>query len=185
MACAREGPLCSNVPSTPMRWRRQREQVRSTATPGEQERIVWLLISEARAEIDLLSENSDSHDVKALGLLGLDGAIILGLTAGRAALPPLWWVAVASLAACTPFFLFTISELAFYFGPNIGAFYEANIGRPALDAGVQLLADLQGYLEQNRAALGPKARSFALGMWLFVFSALFSTAFLLRMALVH
>lgn len=150
----------------------------------DQEHIVWLLISEARAEIALLSANSDSHDVKALGLLGVDGAIIAGLTATRANLPSLWWVAVIALALCVPLFLLTIANRFFYVGPRLSTFYAENIDRPALEAGVQLLADLEAYFDHNHRALAPKGRALTLGLILFVLGALFSTAFLLRMSLV-
>src|SRR5258708_3812214 len=143
-----------------MRWRDRRGHLATPpadTSPSDQERIVWLLINAAQAEIGLVYQNGDSHDVKALGLLGLDGAIIAALTAARAGLPTLWWVAVVALSACVPFFLFTIANQRFYFGPDLGSFYTANIERPALEAGVQLLADLHRHFHRNPKCLLPKA----------------------------
>jgi hypothetical protein len=156
----------------------------AAAPPGDAERILWLLVGEAQAERALLAASDDMDDIKALGLLGLDGAVIAGLTAARSQLPSLWWVAVIALAVCVPFFLITIRGWPVLFGPDLAQFYAQTANSSALDAGAQLFADLQVHMRRNREALAPKARAFAIGMQLFILGALFSAIFLARMALV-
>jgi hypothetical protein len=153
--------------------------------PGDAERIVWLLVAEAQAERALLAAADDMHDIKALGLLGLDGAVIAGLTAARSELPSLWWVAVIALAGCVPCFLLTIRGWPAFLGPDLTQFHADSTDRSALEAGAQLFADLQASMQRNRAALAPKSRAFTIGMQLFVLGLLFSATFLARMALVR
>jgi hypothetical protein len=157
----------------------------AAARPGDAERIVWLLVSEAQAQRALLAANSDMHDVKALGLLGLDGALIGALTAARGQLPSLWWVAVIALSLCVPCFLFTILTRTVIVGADLPGFYAANIDRPAATAGLQLLADLNEYTDSDRRASVPRYRSLSLGTMLFMAGALFTAAFLARMSLVR
>jgi len=165
--------------------RRLSTQLPALPLPSDRERILWLLIVEARAQIAASSGASDSHDVKALGLLGADAAAIIGLAAARSALPSLWWVAEVALAVAVPFFLYTIREGDLVLGPDVGKLFT-EIGRtPAADAAVRLLGDLQGCLARNRRMLVPKQRSLALGLGLFIAGSLFSATFLLRMALVR
>jgi len=131
----------------------------------------------------MLSRENDSHDVKAVGLLGLDSGAIAGLALGRGGLPALWWMAMVALAACLPLFLFTLRARPFYSGPDLPIFYEEVEGAPALRAGAMLLADLEGYLDHNRRTLRPKARAFSLGLLLFIVGAVFAAGFLLYVSL--
>ena len=157
----------------------------AAAPPGDAERILWLLVGEAQAERALLAAHSDMHEVKALGLLGLDGALIGALTATRDQLPSLWWVAVIALALCVPFFLFTILSRKFTFGLELSRFYAANIDRPAAVAGLHLLADLNTFMARDRMAIRPRYRALSVGTMLFMAGALFTAAFLARMSLVR
>jgi len=165
--------------------RRQGDPLPMIAVPSDRERIVWLLIGEAQAQIAAASGDSDSHDVKALGLLGADVAAIIGLTAARPALPALWWVAVVALALCVPCLLYTIGERDFVLGPDLPKVYAQTIEGPALDAAVDLLGDLQGCLASSRRGLAPKRRAFAIGLLLFVAGSLFSATFLLNEVLIR
>jgi hypothetical protein len=153
---------------------------------SDEERVVWLLIGEAQAQIARASARSDRDENNALGILGVDAAAIAALTATREALPPLWWVAVVALAACVPFLLATISpRRLLYLGPDLAAVHAAKVSRRALGAGLQLLTDLLECLDKNQRIWLPKATTFMLGLSFFVAGALFATAFLLRMTLVH
>jgi hypothetical protein len=146
--------------------------------------MVWRLVAEAQAQRALIAANSDMYDVKALGFLGLDGAVIGGLTAARAQLPALWWLAVVSLAVCVPFFLFTIVGRSFFVGPRVSAFYARNMNAAPAQAGERLLADLESDMLSNRKALLPKSLAFSTGLALFVLGALFTTVFLARTSVV-
>jgi hypothetical protein len=163
---------------------RRRPPVRDSAPP-DQERIVWRLVAEAQAQRALLAGDSDMRDVKALALLGLDGAVIAGLTASRPTLPSLWWVAIIALAVCVPFLLFTILSRPAYLGPNLSAFYEHNIDGGSLHAGTGLLSELDRDLGRTRQAMIPKALAYSVGLSLFIAGALFTAAFLARMAVVR
>jgi hypothetical protein len=151
----------------------------------DQERIVWRLVAEAQAQRALIAGEIDMHDVKALGLLGLDGAVVAGLTASRADLPALWWVAIIALAACVPFFLFTILSSRFFVGPGLAELYARHIHGAALQAGVHLLTELDHDMSRTREGAAVKGRTFSVGLCLFVLGSLFAAAFLARMALVR
>jgi hypothetical protein len=153
--------------------------------PTDQERIVWRLVAEAQAQRALIVGNSDMNDVKALGLLGLDGAVVAGLTASRAGLPALWWVAIIALAVCVPFFLFTILRSRFFLGPRLAALYAQYIDGGALQAGVRLLTELDKDMSRTREGEAAKELALTVGLYLFVLGALFTAAFLARMAVVR
>jgi len=153
--------------------------------PADQERIVWRLVAEAQAQRALIAGVLQMHDVKALGLLGLDGAVVAGLTAARSGLPALWWVAIIAMAVCVPFFLVTIFGDRFFLGPSLSEFYAQHIDGAALQAGVRLLAELNEDISQTCKGAVVKEVSLTLGLYLFVLGALFSAAFLARMAVVR
>ena len=165
--------------------RRQGDPLPMIAVPSDRERIVWLLIGEAQAQIAAASDDRNSHDVRALGLLGADVATIIGLTAARTALPPLWWIAVVALALCVPCFLLTIGRGSFWVGPDVGEIYAGSSRSGAAEVAVDLLADLQACLARQHRALGPKRRWFGIGLLLFVVGSLFAATFLLRVALIR
>lgn len=169
-----------------MRFRRPRSEDAPPPTDGagDDERFVWHLVEEAQSQRALAAADSDMHDVKALGMLAVDGAVILGLTAARSNLPRLWWVAVIVLGLCVPFFLLTIAKGRFQLGPIVADFYATQRRAGSLQAGLRLLTCLTGDMAANRRALALKGALFTLGLVCFVVGVLFAATFLARTSLI-
>ena len=167
-----------------MRFRRREELPPVAEGASDEERFVWHLVGEAQAQRALAAGDGDMHVVKALGMLALDGATILGLTAAKSSLPRLWWVAVIALALCVPFFLFTIADGRFRLGPALAGFYAAQRRAGSLQAGVQLLSRLSGDMAVNRRAMALRSAAFTIGLVCFVAGILFTATFLARTSLI-
>jgi len=168
-----------------MRFRRPADEPPSAvAGATDEERFVWHLVGEAQAQRALVAADSDMHDVKALGMLAVDGAVILGLTAARSSLPPLWWVAVIAVGVPVPFFLFTIADRRFHLGPRLADFYAKPRRAESLQAGVQLLAHLIDDMAANRRVMAVKTTAFTVGLVCFIAGILFAATFLARTSLV-
>lgn len=166
--------------------RRRKPAVTNTEVAAtDAERIVAMLIGEVQAQRALEAAVSQLHDVKALAMLGLDGAGIAGLAAARPQLPPLWWVAVIALAASVPFFLLTIVDRSAYVGVDVADAYSEYVDRSAREAGLRFLSELRGQVAQGKHGRIVKARALSAGLALFVLGSLFSATFLARISLVR
>jgi hypothetical protein len=94
-------------------------------------------------------------------------------------------VAIIALAVCVPFFLLTIVGARYVVGPAIAELYAQHIDGAALQAGVLLLTELNNDMLRTRRGTVVNQLAFTLGLYLFVLGALFSAAFLARMAVVR
>ena len=130
------------------------------------------LISVALAQIDAQLGDSDSHDVKALGLIAsiLAGSGLLALTKGP------WsnaWLPAAILATLScGCFLFTVLGRQFNIGPDLPALYAAVTDMARAEANRQILAELQKAIRENGEVLVPKARWFVVGVVLMAASVI-------------
>jgi hypothetical protein len=165
--------------------RRRRTPSTSAAAQNDAERVVSMLIDEVRAQRAMEAAASQLHDVKALALLGLDGAAIAGLAAARPQLPSLWWVAVIALGGCMPLFLVTIVSRPGSLGPDVPALYRQLVDRSALEAGMLFLAELRDNMAEGRAGGLFKAHALSAGLALFILGSLFAATFLARTSLVR
>jgi|SRR5450631_898546 hypothetical protein len=139
---------------------------------NDAEEIVSMLIDEARGQIALQFSNADSHDTKALALLGADlaaGIAIISLHAVQSASTPLtifdryWWIPVVGTAASALAFCFTLWNRAFKAGPAPDDFYANHISQTSRDAKYALLTDLSIAIRGNGERLGPKAAGWMVG----------------------
>ena len=167
-----------------MRIRRDADRPPAVAGASDEERFVWRLVEEAQAQRALAAAEGDIQDVKALGMLGLDGAVIIGLAAARSSLPRLWWVAVIALTACVPFFLLTIVDRRFRFGPALEEFYVKQRRLGPQRAGLQMLTELTEGMSDNRRLMAVKSVVFTIGLGCFVAGILFAATFLARTSLI-
>lgn len=136
------------------------------------EPIVDMLIDEARGQIALQFSNADSHDTKALALLGADlaaGIAVLSIHAVQSSSTPpgvfdrWWWVLVAGAAASALGFAFTLWNRSFRAGPAPDDFYANHINETSLVAKYALLSDLNIALKDNGERLAPKSAGWVLG----------------------
>lgn len=105
------------------------------------EEIGTILIDEARGQIALQSSNADSHDSKALALLGADiaaGLAIVSLHAVQTSgVPPgifdrFWWIPIVGAVLSALAFSFTLWNRDFRIGPAPDTFYANHIFQTSL-----------------------------------------------------
>jgi hypothetical protein len=143
--------------------------------------IVSTLIDEARAQIALQSSNADSHDTKALALLGADiaaGLAIISLHAVQTATAPpgifdrYWWIPVVGATFSAIAFSFTLWNRDFRAGPAPDTFYANHIFQTSFDAKYALLTDLSIAMTWNEARLTSKGAGWIVGAYGMVATAL-------------
>ncbi|MFZ0129404.1 MAG: hypothetical protein WB808_04050 [Candidatus Dormiibacterota bacterium] len=136
------------------------------------EEIVSILIDEARAQIALQSSNADSHDTKALALLGADiaaGLAVISLHAVQtASVPPsifdrYWWVPVVGAAFSAIAFSFTLWNRDFRIGPAPDTFYANHIFQTSFAAKYALLTDLSIAITWNNGRVRSKGGGWIVG----------------------
>jgi hypothetical protein len=76
----------------------------------------------------------------------------------------------------------TLWNREFSVGPDIGAFYDSYWNRPALEASVQMLAELQDAIGRNMKVINRKGRLLRMGYLLIVVTTVGSALYL---PLVH
>jgi hypothetical protein len=147
---------------------------------SDQEVIVSMLIDEARGQIGAGLANADSHDNKALALLGVDVAAIIGIitlhttevtTAARSPLDRWWGLLLIGSAMSAAAFLATVSNRAFWAGPAVDRFYAKHIHEPGLIAQFALLTDLNIAITHNADALTWKRGTWYVGFVLMTLTA--------------
>ncbi len=141
------------------------------------EQIVTMLIDEARGQIALQSSNADSHDTKALALLGADiaaGLAILIFTPFKlhavqtSGVPPgifdrLWWIPLVGAALSAIAFAFTLWNRDFRIGPAPDTFYANHIFQTSFAAKYALLTDLGIAITWNKERIRSKSTGWIIG----------------------
>ncbi len=141
-----------------------------------------MLVSQAQTHIAAILNNSDSHDSKALGLLAATAASVGLLVSARASMDRYWWATAVGLLAAAVCFMGTLWNREFRVGPDIAAFYGAFWNRPALEASVQMLAELQAAVAANTKVIDRKGRFLSTGYLIIVVTTVGSAVYL---PLVH
>jgi hypothetical protein len=118
---------------------------------NEQADAVRLIVDRAQARLDAQLRDNDALDVKALGLLAVDAAVLGVLIATHDSLNHLWAIPAATLIAAGFFFLGAVWRREFDSGPNWREFYEEHAWEPIEDIARHMLSDLLTAIEWNDA----------------------------------
>lgn len=122
------------------------------------------MIGLARDQLALQSAAADNIDLKAMGLLGFDGALIAANVAAKGVIHRLWWVPLPGLAISIVLCLAVAVRYSFLEGPSPEAFYAAYGGQSPAVALVQLLADLGEAYRRNQHPLTRKRQLLTCGL---------------------
>jgi disulfide bond formation protein DsbB len=117
------------------------------------------VIALARGQLNAQSAAGDNIDLKAMGLLGFDGALLAANLAARDLLNghP-WWLPLPGLAISIVLCLAVSREYQHDAGPDPAAFYASFGGQTPPVALAQLLVDLRAACERNAPRLALKRR---------------------------
>jgi hypothetical protein len=117
------------------------------------------MVALARGQLDAQSNAGDIIDLKAMGLLGFDGALVAAVLAAKDLLEPHpWWVPLPSLALSIVLCLAVSREYQHDAGPDPADFYASFGGQTPTVAFAQLLADLSEARHRNAPRLTVKRR---------------------------
>jgi hypothetical protein len=145
----------------------------------EQEKITSVLIAQAQAQVAATLANADSHDTKALGLLGADIAGVAVLLSNHKSLNRFWWASLIPAVLSAAGFAWTLLPRSFSTGPAIDDLYRETIGGPALDANVAVLDALTQAIDDNRRVSDRKRLGWALGAVVMAASTVMCAVYLL------
>src|SRR4051812_12955804 len=120
------------------------------------------VIALAGGQLDAQSAAGDNIDLKAMGLLGFDGALLAANLAARDLLKDHpWWLPLPGLAISIVLCLAVSREYQHDAGPDPAAFYASFGGQTPAVALAQLLVDLRAASERNAPRLAVKRRMLA------------------------
>lgn len=123
---------------------------------AERIRIVAAMIEQAQARIELLSQQVDGDDIKALGLITANIATLGVLFVLQPSLNVLWWL---------PAFGFIVSSISLYvallprkfgLGPDIQEFYDEWGGGTEIEVSSKLLAVLIKTIKEDEELINGK-----------------------------
>jgi hypothetical protein len=143
-------------------WRLLRSQDREAArTQGDESDLVLakVAVEHAAAQLDAQMGDSDTLDLKALGLLTVDVAAITILVATHESLNRFWWIAAALLGVGAFFFLAAQRLTEFDRGPDILEFRSENTGASPVRITETMLSDLLLACDRNEPVLRQKIRN--------------------------
>ena len=144
-----------------------RIRCRPPALPPDPVPIEEAVVGLARGQLDAQSAAGDNIDLKAMGLLGFDGALLAANLAAKDLLKDHpWWLPLPGLGISIVLCLAVSREYQHDAGPDPAGFYANFGGQTPTVALAQLLADLRDSRERNAPRLTRKRRllSAALGM---------------------
>jgi hypothetical protein len=131
---------------------------RQRARPPSPVPVEKAKVALARAQLDAQSSAADNIDLKAMGLLGFNGALVVADLAAKDLIHRLWWAPLPGLAVSIALCLAVSARYAFEQGPDPAAFYTSVGGQPPAVALAQLLADLRSAYTTNLVPLERKWR---------------------------
>ena len=117
----------------------------------EQSEAVRLIVERAQARLDAQLRDNDALDVKSLGLLAVDAAVLAVRIATHDALNNLWAIRAATLVAAGFFFLGAVWRRELDSGPDWREFYEEYAWEPIEDVAGHMLSDLLTAIDWNDA----------------------------------
>jgi hypothetical protein len=119
---------------------------------GDEETVAWTLVARAEARLAAQRRETDALDLKALGLLGADAAVIGVLIAVHDAVNRFWWLPASGLAVAGLLLLATIWPRDLDTGPRWQTFYETSGSGTALEVARHMLAELLEAVDANDEA---------------------------------
>jgi hypothetical protein len=143
-----------------------------SANEQDQQAILSMLIARAESRIDGQIQGNDSLDTKAMGILGLDAAVIALMVAVHDSVGRFWWIPTAGLGVAAVLLLYVVWLRKYDIGPDVRDFYDRQGGGTALAAKRQMLSELLAAIDSNDARLPRKSSAFKLGFAVFLVSLL-------------
>ncbi len=116
---------------------------------NSQRTLAELIIDRAQGRLDGQLHDNDALDVKALGLIAVDAAVLAVLIAAHGSLDRIWVIPAFVLAVAGFLFLCALWRRRFDAGPNWREFYEDYGWEPFEDVARQMLSDLLAAIEWN------------------------------------
>jgi hypothetical protein len=129
--------------------------------PQSVESIEEAMVVLAISQIEAQTPAADNTDLKAMGLLGFNGALIAANVALKDSLHHLWWLPLPGVAASILLCLMVSRQYEFEAGPPAAEFYATYGGQTSAKALAQLIADLEASFLHNLGALADKRKWFA------------------------
>lgn len=115
----------------------------------------------AIAQIAAQGAAADNMDLRAMGLLGFDGALIAAAVALKDTLHHLWWLPLPGLGVSIFMCLVVGRWYDLEAGPRALEFYSEFGGQTSTQALAQLIVDLDASFRANLRVLGGKRTWFA------------------------
>jgi hypothetical protein len=118
------------------------------------------MVAMAIAQIAAQTAAADNNDLKAMGLLGFNGALVAANVALKDSLHHLWWLPLPGIVISIAMCLLVSRHYEFEAGPPAALFYAAYGGQTSVNALAQLVADLDFSFQHNLGPLTEKRKWF-------------------------
>jgi hypothetical protein len=116
----------------------------------DEDDVLRLIVERAQAQLASQFRDADALDVKALGVLAIDGVALGVLIAAHDLLNRYWWAPAAALGLAGGFLLLAVWPRRLDEGPNWRIFYEQFGGGTVAEVGRQMLSELLTAIDENR-----------------------------------
>jgi hypothetical protein len=119
-------------------------------------RITAMLVAQAQSRIELLSQQVDSDDAKAIGFFAGDIAAIGLLIILQSSLHRFWWVPALGFLVSAALFFCALWPREFALGPDLAEFFHDWAGGTELVANRKMLALLLKSIRENEQLIRGK-----------------------------
>lgn len=126
----------------------------------DQGEVLDLIIGRAEHRFDVQRANDDTLDVKALGIIAADLALIALMVAAHDSLAQWWLVPTFALGVAAVLLTYVIWPRQYDNGPDLAAFYTREKDAAANDARRQMLSELLATNAFNTAVFPKKSHYF-------------------------
>ena len=131
---------------------------------AEREVLVNLIVPAAQAQYEHALQRWSALDAKAFGPIGLVVAVIGGLAAVHNAVNSAWWMPAVGCVIAGCFFVRTIWQREFIFGPDLLDFHDEMRTQPPLGAARLMLVSLSDATDSVELGYDDKAWNFEVGL---------------------
>jgi hypothetical protein len=119
---------------------------------GDAEKVVEMVLVQASARLEGQFRDNDALDVKTLGLLGANVAVLGLLIATHSSLGHLWWLPALSLGVSGVLQVVAVFPRKLDSGPSWRWIYETYGGGAPLEVGRVMLAEILAAIDRNDAS---------------------------------